>query len=171
MVHENLFHRLGDAMAGDGAGAVAGHQADDERADDGDENDPGVWMGEGIIDGGDAELAAEGEVGDELDQKDQQLRGECADEADDDREEGDVDGAGVDEVGAVGDVGGDRCRGPSEGAMGIPPVVEACSMSPSPDDCAGGTSELIPSFNGVKPGRRRIIWESIRFASDRWRSL
>ena len=40
VVDEHLLHRLGDAVAADRLGTVAGHEADDQAADDRDENHP-----------------------------------------------------------------------------------------------------------------------------------
>jgi hypothetical protein len=40
LIEQHLFHRFGNAMATDGAGAVARHDADDDAADGGYEDDP-----------------------------------------------------------------------------------------------------------------------------------
>ena len=117
LVEEHLLHRLGDAVAADGPGAVARHEPHDERAHHGNDDDPRPRCVVRRASRRRREAAEEGEVGDEVDEPREQLGHDA-------RRDGQEDGHAADEhdaaIHGLQDRGGAHAlqRGPHRGRDG-----------------------------------------------------
>jgi len=89
LVEQHLLHRLGDAVAADGGGAVARHQADDDRAPNRDEHHQPSELVAGRRDEHGGEAAVERDVGDQRDEPGEELRDDASGQRDHHRETAD----------------------------------------------------------------------------------
>ncbi len=97
LVQQHLLHRLGDAVPPDGLGAVAGHEADEDSADnrDGDHPQPQPVVGRRPVAGG--EPAEEADIGDQPDKPNEHLRDDRRGDGQADRQERYQHDAGIDQ--------------------------------------------------------------------------